>query len=157
MEKLKNKLKNLFKIKEFYSVLKAKLTNDVKIVPIVDEKIQKTLEKVREYTEKKDTQSSLQTEELQKQTDIIAEIKKTTAINTEYAQKNYELTQALVEATERHLGETIKLSKIALGLSIASIIISITLSALLLYFGLTNSFDRETELLQELTQHNQMI
>jgi hypothetical protein len=67
------------------------------------------------------------------------------------------LTQALVEATERHLGETIKLSKIALGLSIASIIISITLSALLLYFGLTNSFDRETELLQELTQHNQMI
>ena len=106
--------------KEFFS-------KDVKMIPVVDEEIKKTLNEMKEISRENESHTAIQTERLQSQIEILEDIQKLSEENLYKSNVGEELLIHLNEKIDKNNETILSLLKIAVVVSVVSVILNICL------------------------------
>lgn len=135
------------KVKKTFTDLKCRLTKDIKIVPVVDEDIKKTLKEVKEI------QNAIQTEHAQTQTDLSAKILKLAEESRSLAKNNEEILLNLTENLQNSYEYLARMIKIMFAISVISVILTTALSV----YVIKNLSDKVDEPFQDIIENIQLL
>ncbi len=153
MKNITDKFRFFQKAGYFLSNFKEFFSKDVKIVPVVDEDMKKTLNEMKEISQEKDAQSAMQAEKLQSQTETLEKVQKLCEENLAKAKVNEELLIRLDEKVDKNNETLLYLLKIAIVVSVVSVILNICLCA----YVVNNINSRIDSPLQEFIENMEII
>ena len=153
MKNITDKFRFFQKAGYFLSNFKEFFSKDVKIVPVVDEDMKKTLNEMKEISQEKDAQSAMQAEKLQSQTETLEKVQKLCEENLAKATVNEELLIRLDEKVDKNNETLLYLLKIAIVVSVVSVILNICLCA----YVVININSRKDSPLQEFIENMEII
>lgn len=153
MKNITDKFRFFQKAGYFLSNFKEFFSKDVKIVPVVDEDMKKTLNEMKEISQEKDAQSAMQAEKLQSQTETLEKVQKLCEENLAKATVNEELLIRLDEKVDKNNETLLYLLKIAIVVSVVSVILNICLCS----YVVNNINSRIDSPLQEFIENMEII
>ena len=153
MKKIIDKFRFFQKASYFISNFKEFFSKDIKIVPVVDEEMKKTLQEMKEISKEKETQNTLQTEKLQSQMEILEEIKKLCDDNLSKSKVNEELLLRFEEKVDKNNEVFLFLLKIA----IIALVLAVILNICLCVYVANNVNSRIDSPLQEFIENMEII
>ena len=153
MKNITDKFRFFQKAGYFLSNFKEFFSKDVKIVPVVDEDMKKTLNEMKEISQEKEAQSAMQAEKLQSQTETLEKVQKLCEENVAKAKVNEELLIRLDEKVDKNNETLLYLLKIAIVVSVVSVILNICLCA----YVFNNINSRIDSPLQEFIENMEII
>lgn len=127
MKNIVDKFRFFQKAGYFFSNFREFFSKDVKIVPVVDEEMKKTLQEMKEISKEKESQNTLQTEKLQSHTETLEKIQTLCEENLSKSKLNEELFLRFDEKVTKNNEVLLFLLKISIIVAVLSVILNICL------------------------------